>query len=62
MAEIILPAYPLPQNPRDGTIGQNSTFLEHDHVVYQIRWNHEMQQHGSKYFFPQIPPHTYTRP
>ena len=63
MVEIILPAYPLPQNPRDGTIGQNSTFSEHGHVAYQIKWNHEMQQHGSKYFFRRSPhKHTYTRP
>ena len=33
-----------------GSIGQNSTFSEHGHVAYQIKWNHEMQQHGSKYF------------
>ena len=62
MVENILPAYPLPQNPRDGTIGQNSTFSEHGHVAYQIKWNHEMQQNGSKYFVrrPPPPPHTHT--
>ena len=58
MVENILPAYPLPQNPRDGTIGQNSTFSEHGHVAYQIKWNHEMQQNGSKYFVRRPPPHT----
>ena len=46
MVANILPAYPLPK----GSIGQNSTFTEHGHVAYQIKWNHEMQQHGSKYF------------
>ena len=45
-----LPADPLPHSPRDGTIDQNSTFSEHGHVAYIIKWNHEMQQHGSKYF------------
>ena len=29
-----------------GSIGQKSTFLEHYHVAYQIRRNHEMQQRG----------------
>ena len=24
-----------------GFKGQNSTFLEHGHVAYQIKWNHE---------------------
>ena len=33
-----------------GPIGQNSTFSEHGHVTYQFKGNHEMQQHGSKYF------------
>ena len=47
---------PPPQNPRDGTIGRNSTFSEHGHVAYQIKWNHEMQQHGSNYFaWPHAP-------
>ena len=55
MVENILPAYPLPQNPRDGTIGQNSTFSEHGHVAYQIKWNHEMQRNGSKYFVRRSP-------
>ena len=49
-----------------GSIGQNSTLSEHDHVVYQIKWNHEMQQHGSKHFARRPPPpphtHTHTRP
>ena len=60
MVENILPTYPLPQNPRDGTIGQNSTFSEHGHVAFQIKWNHEMQQHGSKCFVCRSPPHTHT--
>ena len=29
------------------SIGQKSTILEHGHVAYQIKWNHEMQQHGN---------------
>ena len=32
------------------SIGQNSIFLEHGHVAYQNKGNHEMQQHGSKSF------------
>ena len=32
------------------SIGQNQTFSENGHIVYQIRRNHKMQQHGSKYF------------
>ena len=49
---------PPPQNPRDGQIGQNSTFSEHGHVAYQIKWNHEMQQYGSRYFVRRSP-HTH---
>ena len=33
-----------------GSKGQNSTFSEHGHFAYQIKGNHEMQQHSSKYF------------
>ena len=33
-----------------GSTGQNSTFSEHGHSTYQFTGNHEMQQHGSKYF------------
>ena len=33
-----------------GSKGQNSTSSEHGHAAYQIKANHEMQQHGSKYF------------
>ena len=29
-----------------GSIGQKPTFSEHDHVAYQVKRNHEMQQHG----------------
>ena len=41
-----------------GSIGQKSTFLEHCHAAYQIKENHEMQQHGNKYFArrPPTPP------
>ena len=33
----------LPQtsSPRPWGWGQNSTFSEHGHVAYQIKWNHE---------------------
>ena len=61
MVANILPLYLLPKNHRDGTIGRNSTFSEHGHVAYQIKWNHEMQQHGSKYYVRRSPPpHTHT--
>ena len=45
-------------DPKDGVSRSNSTFSEHGHVAYQIKWNHEMQQHGSKYFAhrPPLPP------
>ena len=33
-----------------GSKGQNSTFLEHGHVAYQIKGNPKMQQYGIKYF------------
>ena len=41
--------YPYPQtspliptpDPAVGPIGQKSTFSEHGHVAYQIKWNHE---------------------
>ena len=39
--------HPLPTQGM-GAIGQKSTFAEHSHVAYQIKGNHEMQQHGSK--------------
>ena len=49
MVANILPTYPPtppppPPHPTLGmkSIGQNSTFSEHGHVAYQIKWNHEM--------------------
>ena len=45
-----LPADPHPPALGIWSKGQNSTFSEHDHVAYQIKDNHQMQQHGSKYF------------
>ena len=33
-----------------GPLGQNSTFSEHGHVAYQIKENHQIQQHSSKIF------------
>ena len=43
-------------------IGQDSAFSEHGHVAYPIKWNHEMQQHGSNYFACRPPPMSLTRP
>ena len=40
-----------------GSKGQNSTFSEHGHFAYQIKGNHEMQQHSSKYFARRPSPH-----
>ena len=42
--------------PGDGSIGQNSTFSELGHVSYPIKGNHQMQQHGSKYFARRLLP------
>ena len=39
-----------------GSKGQNSSFSEHDHVAYQIKGNHKMRHHGSKYFARRPPP------
>ena len=39
VANIILPANPFPQTLGVGSNGQNSTFSEHGHVVYQIKGN-----------------------
>ena len=39
-----------PPTPPTLGIGQNSAFSEHGNAAYQIKGNHEMQQHGSKYF------------
>ena len=52
MVANILPATPPPphQTLVMGSIGKNSTFSEHGHVSYQIKGNHEMQKHGSRYF------------
>ena len=49
MVEKSLPA-DLSLNLGMGSKGQNSTFSEHGHVTYQIKGNHQMQQHGRKYF------------
>ena len=39
-----------PPNMGMWSIGQKSTFSEHGYIAYQIKGNHETQQHGSKYF------------
>ena len=36
--------------PPYGSIGRNSTFSELGHFEYQVKGNHQMKQHGSKYF------------
>ena len=63
MVANILSADPPPtiHSPLTGSIGQNSAFSEHGHVAYPIKWNHEMQQHGSNYFACR-PPMSLTRP
>ena len=33
-----------------GSLGQNSTFSDHGHVVYQVKGNHAMQQLGKQFF------------
>ena len=42
---------PIPQlpSPGNGVSRSNSTFLEHGHVAYQIKWNHEVHQNGNNY-------------
>ena len=42
MVANILPADPSPTHLGMGSIGQNSEFLEHGHVTYQITWNNDM--------------------
>ena len=61
----ILPADPCtpPYDPRDGVNRSKCNFFriwEYGPVAFQIRGNHEMQQHGSKYFAcrPPYPPMT----
>ena len=46
----ILTPDPYPLTLGLGSKGQNSTFLEHGHVAYQMKGNPKMQQYGSKYF------------
>ena len=51
MVADILPGDPHSPTPPAGigSIGQISTFSEHGQVAFQIKWNHEMQQHSSTY-------------
>ena len=52
-----LPAYPpIPPTLGMGSIGQNSTFLEHGHVAYALKGNHKLQHNGSKHFARRLPP------
>ena len=72
MVANVLPAEhppPPPPPPSSTTLGDGFkrskfNFSEHVHVAYQIYWNHEMKQHGSKYLAgrcPPPPPPPYTR-
>ena len=57
MVANILPTDPptTPSTLRMGPIGQNSTFSEHGHIAYLIKWNHEMQQLGMQTPLPHDP-------
>ena len=48
----ILLADPLPQTPRNGVNRSKFSFFR----IWSW-WNHELQQHGSKYFARRSPPH-----
>ena len=50
------PPPPPPATLWMGFIAQNSFFTEHGHVVYQIKWNHEISQHGSIYLLADLHP------
>ena len=58
MVANILPTNPLPPPLDPGNVvnRSNSTFSEHGHVAYQIKGNHEMQQHGTN-ILPAHPTH-----
>ena len=52
----------LPTEPRPphltlgmGSVGRKSTFLEHGHVAYHIKWNHE-SSNVIAHFLPADPP------
>ena len=53
----ILPA-DLPQTQGVGSKGQNSTFSEHGHNAYQIKWNHECSKMVANIFACRPPPRT----
>ena len=56
----IFPAAPPPPTHTHLTLrsrGQNSILSEHGHVAYQIKWNHKIKQHDSKYFAHRHPNH-----
>ena len=55
VANIFLADRPHPLTLGLGSKGQISTFSKHGHVANQIKGNHEMQQHGSKYFARRSP-------
>ena len=48
-----------PTNPPTlglGSIGQNSTFSQHGHVAYQIKWNHECRNMVANILPADLPP------
>ena len=52
-----LPADPLPARPLgDGVNRSKFNFFREWSGCLQIKWNHKMQQHGSKYFSIRPPP------
>ena len=50
------PPPPPPPTVAMGSIDKMSAFSEHGHVAYQFKWNHEIQQHGSKLLWSQTSP------
>ena len=50
MVANILPAYP--PDPAVGVKRSKLNFSEHSYVAYQIKGNHQMQQHGIECFAP----------
>ena len=58
-SKYFLPADPPPPTVEMGSIDKMSTFSEHGHIAYQIKWDHEIQQHGSKLFWPHTSPSPY---
>ena len=53
------PPPPPPPTVEMGSIDKMSNFSEHGHIAHQIKWDHEIQQHGSKSFWPHTSPSPY---